>query len=464
MASQPPSDSSRPDSLRQMAESLFRAGIEAADPGPAVARVLQARDGRLHILGNGGDAATSRSAPWRRVFVAAFGKAAMAMAEAARDVLPGDLFCGPGIAVTNYENAHETDGFTVIAAGHPLPDANGVKGAQAAAEMAENASEGDLLLALISGGGSALIPYPSPGLTLEDKIAATDLLLGSGADIGAINTVRKHLSRLKGGGLARLAAPADLHALILSDVLGDDLSTIASGPTVADATTFADAKGILEAAGVWDAAPEAVRAHIEKGVAGEAEETPKPGDPLFAAAAATLVGSNGVSLAALSHAAQDAGCEVQVWNECLTGEAREEAEKWAAAALTAQNERASGGPQKMDLALVAGGETTVTLKGSGRGGRNQEMALAFAIVAEKAGLSGNWVFLSGGSDGRDGPTDAAGGVVDGNSCARMRKAGIDPQARLADNDSYAALKASGDLLVTGTTGTNVADLQVLLLS
>ena len=143
MASQPPSDSSRPDSLRQMAESLFRAGIAAADPGPAVARVLQARDGRLHILGNGGDAATSRSAPWRRVFVAAFGKAAMAMAEAARDVLPGDLFCGPGIAVTNYENAHETDGFTVIAAGHPLPDANGVKGAQAAAEMAENASEGD---------------------------------------------------------------------------------------------------------------------------------------------------------------------------------------------------------------------------------------------------------------------------------------------------------------------------------
>ncbi len=470
MASHPP-----PNSLRQKAESLFRAGVEAADPYKAVARVLQVQNGQLQILNDDGDPATARNEPWKRVFVAAFGKAALAMAKAARDALPAELFGGPGIAVTNYENATDdaTDtlsgdsgGFTVIAAGHPLPDANGVKGAQAVAETVETAGEGDLVLVLISGGGSALIPYPAEGLTLEDKIATTDLMLASGADIGAMNTVRKHLSRLKGGGLARIAAPADLHALILSDVLGDDLSTIASGPTVPDATTFADAKSILEATAAWDKAPQAVRAHIEKGITGETEETPKPGDPLFAATASTLVGSNGVSLAALSEAAHNQKCEVLVWNECLTGEAREEAEKWVAAALTAQNERDSGAseaPQKTKLAMVAGGETTVTLEGSGRGGRNQEMALAFAIAAEKAGLSGNWVFLSGGTDGRDGPTDAAGGVVDGGSCARMREAGIDPQAHLADNDSYAALKASGDLLMTGATGTNVADLQILLL-
>lgn len=471
MASQPPPDSTRPDSLRQMAESLFRAGVDAADPYKAVARVLRISDGALHILGNDGDPENSRSAPWKRVFVAAFGKAALAMAKAARDALPAELFCDPGLAVTNYENAADatdTEGFTVMAAGHPLPDAAGVKGAQAVAEMVETAGEGDLVLVLISGGGSALIPYPAEGLTLGDKIATTDLMLGSGTDIGAMNTVRKHLSRLKGGGLARIAAPAQLHALILSDVLGDDLSTIASGPTVADATTFADAKGILEASRSWDTVPQAVRAHIEKGVAGERQETPKPGDPLFTTTASTLVGSNGVSLAALSGAARDAGCEVQVWNECLTGEAREEAEKWVAAVLAAQNERTQdehgGTPPDTPLAMVAGGETTVTLSGSGRGGRNQEMALAFAIAAEKAGLSGDWVFLSGGTDGRDGPTDAAGGIVNGESCERIRKAGVDPQARLADNDSYAALKASGDLLMTGATGTNVADLQILLLA
>ena len=457
MASQP-----SPDSLRQTAESLFRAGVDAADPGQAVARVLRADNGALHILGDDGDPENSRSEPWKRVFVVAFGKAALAMAEAARDALPAELFQSPGLAVTNYENAADatdTEGFTVMAAGHPLPDANGVKGAQAVAETVENAGRGDLVLVLISGGGSALIPYPAEGLTLEDKIAATDLMLGSGADIGAMNTVRKHLSRLKGGGLARIAAPAHLHALILSDVLGDDLSTIASGPTVPDATTFAEARDILKASGSWDTAPDAVRAHIEKGVSGECQETPKPGDPLFAATASTLVGSNGVSLAALGEAARNAGCEVQVWNECLTGEAREEAEKWAAAALSARRET----PDK-PLAMVAGGETTVTLTGSGRGGRNQEMALAFAIAAEKAGLAGDWVFLSGGTDGRDGPTDAAGGIVNGESCERIRKAGIDPQAHLAVNDSYAALKASGDLLMTGATGTNVADLQILLLA
>ncbi|MDP7182674.1 MAG: glycerate kinase [Alphaproteobacteria bacterium] len=446
-------------SLRQIAESLFRAGIEAADPGKAVTRVLQIRDGQLHILGDDGDPANSRSAPWRRIFVVAFGKAALAMAEATRDALPTNLFHGPGVAVTNYANARNADGFTVIAAGHPLPDTNGVKGAQVIVETIGSAGENDLVLVLISGGGSALIPYPAPGLVLEDKIATTNLLLRNGANIGAMNTVRKHLSGIKGGGLSRFTVPADLHALILSDVLGDDLSTIASGPTVPDVTTFADAKRILETIDAWDKAPKPVRSYIEKGVTGEVKETPKPGDPLFATTANTLVGSNGVSLAAFSEAAYSAGCEVQMWDSHLTGEAHEEAEKWATAALTVHRETPD-----IPLAMVAGGETTVTLKGAGQGGRNQEMALAFALAAEKTGLSGDWVFLSGGTDGHDGPTDAAGGVMDRESCVRMREAGVDPQAFLVDNNSHAALEASGDLLVTGATGTNVADLQVFLLS
>jgi hydroxypyruvate reductase len=295
---------------------------------------------------------------------------------------------------------------------------------------------------------------------LADKVAATNLLLASGADIGEMNTVRKHLSRLKGGGLARLAARADLHALILSDVLGDDLSTIASGPTVPDPTTFADAKEAMERHGVWQKVPSTVREHIERGVSGQLEETPKPGDPVFERAGSTLIGSNAVSLQAMRKAAADAGFRVVIHDECLRGEAREAAEGFVRAGLAAAS--APGGSRP--VAVLAGGETTVTLRGKGRGGRNQEMALAFALAAERLKLSGDWVFLSGGTDGRDGPTDAAGGVVDPRTLTRIRDAGADPAALLEDNDSYRALTAAGDLLRTGATGTNVADLQVLLIA
>ena len=436
--------------LRADAAAMFRAGIEAADPARAVARNLSARNGRLFIRKpDGGE----RNRDWKAVKIAAFGKAALAMARAAAAIVPERLFRAPGVAVTNYENAADLPGFTVIGAGHPLPDANGVAAAKAVADLAESAEEGELVLVLISGGGSALLPYPAEGITLEDKIAATNLLLASGADIGEINTVRKHLSRLKGGGLARFAHPADVHALILSDVLGDDLSTIASGPTVPDPTTFADARAALDRRKVWDKAPASVRQRIARGIAGEIPETPKPGAAIFAGAAATLVGSNAVSLASVRAAAEQAGYRVMVYSDCLTGEAREAARAMAALAAAKRGK----------FAIVSGGETTVTLKGKGRGGRNQEMALALAIAAEELGLKGGFAFLSGGTDGRDGPTDAAGGIVDGGTLARIRKKGADPAALLDDNDSYRALDLAGDLLRTGATGTNVADLQILLI-
>lgn len=438
--------------LREDAAAFFRSGVEAADPAKAVARHLSTRSGRLVIREQGGG---ERSSPWRGVRIVAFGKAALAMARAAGERVPAPLFRGPGVAVTNYENAADAKlaGFTVMGAGHPLPDDNGVAAAKAVAGCAVAAEKGELVLVLISGGGSALLPFPAEGLTLADKIATTNLLLASGADIGEINTVRKHLSRLKGGGLARIASPADLHALILSDVLGDDLSTIASGPTVPDPTTFADAREILRRRGVWDKAPDAVRRRIEDGTAGRVPETPKSGDPVFAGVAATLIGSNAVSLEAVRQAAERAGYRVTVYDDCLTGEAREAAQSMAGAAR-----KKAGGKR----AMIAGGETTVTLRGKGRGGRNQEMALAFAIAAEDMKLS-DFVFLSGGTDGRDGPTDAAGGIVDAGTAARIRQHGGDPAALLADNDSYRALGLSGDLLRTGATGTNVADLQILLI-
>jgi glycerate 2-kinase len=447
-------DPARPDwaaRLRRDATAFFRAGVAAAEPGGAVLRHLRAQDTKLFI--RRADKKSERSADWTAVRVLAFGKAALAMARAAASIIPKPLFRGPGIAVTNYENVAALPGFAVMGAGHPLPDANGVAAAKAVAETTESAGQGELVLVLISGGGSALLPYPAEGLTLADKIATTNLLLASGADIGEINAVRKHLSRLKGGGLARLAAPADLHALILSDVLGDDLSTIASGTTVPDPTSFGDARGVLVRRGAWDKVPAPVRARIENGIAGKVPETPKPGDPVFVRSEATLVGSNAVSLASVKAAAEASGYRVVVFSNCLTGEAREAARSLAALAAR----------EKGPVAIIAGGETTVTLKGKGKGGRNQEMALAFAVAAEEMKLAAHCVFLSGGTDGRDGPTDAAGGLTDPETASRIRAKGADPKSLLDDNDSYRALELAGDLLRTGATGTNVADLQILLI-
>jgi hydroxypyruvate reductase len=425
--------------LRQDALSIFKAGIAAADPYQAVKRYLTPK-----LLGN-----------HTKVHLIAFGKAACAMAQAAQEVIPAGMLAGRGIAVTNYENVTSVDNVDVIGASHPLPDAAGLNAAQAIADRVRNARQNELVLVLVSGGGSALIPYPAGQITLQEKIATTDLLLASGATINQINCVRKHLSRLKGGGLARMAAPAHVHALILSDVLGDDLSSIASGPTVADGTTYANAIEILETKGVWDQVPVKVRQHLEQGKLRHIDETPKPGDDIFKNTSHTLIGSNTISVNAMLDATKKLGYEIELYSDHLSGEART-----VGATLAAQCAKTR--PNK-PAALLAGGEATVTLKGTGRGGRNQEMALAFALAADRHGLTGNWAFLSGGTDGRDGPTDAAGGIVDSNTTKRMAQAGVNPIELLENNDSYTALKASDDLVNTGATGTNVADLQILLI-
>ena len=441
--------------LRQQAIEGFQAGVAAADPGKAVARCLRFQHGHLEILQDSG---SMRSEPWQHVHILAFGKAACAMAAAALRIIPESLRAGDALAVTNYENQIELPHCQVMGAGHPLPDPAGQEAARVLAERVSAAAADDLVLVLVSGGASALLPYPPTGITLTDKIAVTQRLLACGADIGQMNCVRKHLSLLKGGGLARLAPPADLHALILSDVIGDDLSAIASGPTVADATTYADAIQVLRTKNIWTELPESVRYHLRQGCHGVLAETPKPEDPLFATVGNTLVASNSISLQALTTTVATADRPVKVFSTALCGEAREEAESMVLAAAEKLKAQADA-----SFALVAGGETTVTLRGQGRGGRNQELALAFAIAAEKHGLPKRWVFLSGGSDGRDGPTDAAGGLVDPWTLERMRQAGQDPLALLADNDAYHALDSANDLLRIGATGTNVADLQVLLM-
>ena len=444
--------------MRRDAIEIFQAGIAAADPYQAVKRCLFASDNHFEILLDINNNSKKRIGRWSVVHLIAFGKAACAMAQAALEVIPEERLARTGIAVTNYENETPVKHLTVIGAGHPLPDHSGLQGAKMVAEIAQNAQEGELVLVLVSGGGSALIPYPDDPISLEEKISTTELLLGCGATINQINCVRKHLSRLKGGGLARKAAPADLHALILSDVPGDDLSSIASGPTVPDDTSFQDACNVFTAKNIWDKVPEKVRELLEIGRQGGIPETPKPGDKIFKKTGSTLIGSNALSVDAIAASAMKHHYEAQIYSNKLCGEARDEAEKLVLYAKQLLDQ----GLEK-PLALLAGGETTVTLKGPGLGGRNQEMALSFALTAEKHQLPERWVFLSGGTDGRDGPTDAAGGIVDPDTINRLRKAGIDPLRSLDNNDSYTALKKSNDLLNTGATGTNVADLQILLI-
>ena len=445
-------------SLRKDALSIFQAGVTAADPYQAVKSCLFANDQQLTILLNVDDLTQKRIGKWPKVHLIAFGKAACAMAKAAQEIIPAHMLAGSGIAVTNYENVRAIDHVEVVGAAHPLPDEAGLNAALKCAERISQAQKDELVLVLASGGGSALIPFPADSITLQEKSATTGLLLACGATINEINCVRKHLSRLKGGGLARLAMPADLHALILSDVLGDDLSAIASGHTVPDPSTYGDAIAVFTSKGIWDQVPASVQQHLQQGKLGKIPETPKPGDNAFKNSTYTLIGSNTISVKATFKAAQDLGYETQLYDAHLCGEARNAAEKWVHYA----KQIIDNGIDK-PLALLAGGETTVTLQGNGCGGRNQEMALAFSIAAQQSGLTGFWTFLSGGTDGRDGPTDAAGGIVDQDTINRMIQAGIDPLAMLDNNDSYTALKSSHDLLDTGATGTNVADLQILLI-
>lgn len=412
---------------RAMAERIFAAGVAAADPAAAVGRALR-----------------GTPPPAGRRLVLGVGKAARRMVAAALETL-GPSGRTEALVVTNYENAADLPGARVLAAGHPVPDLGGARASAVVIEAVSGLGAGDELIALISGGGSALLPAPLAGLSLEDKAEVNRLLLASGADITEMNLVRQALSRLKGGGLARLAAPARVRALILSDVVGDDLRVIASGPTVAPLGGAAEARAALVARGLWDRLPAPVRAALEQAA------PPGPLPPVEN----LLIGSNAISVAAMAAAAADLAelPPVVVSDRPLTGDVAE-----AAARVI---DEAAGLPGGRGC-LLFGGETTVVLRGDGRGGRNQELALRVALLAETAGWGGPWVFLSGGTDGRDGPTEAAGGLVDGGTPARVRAAGADPETLLARNDSHAALAAAGDLLTTGATGTNVADLQVLI--
>ena len=420
---------------------ILDAGLAAADPKDAVIRSVSLE----------GDAALAGGARFdaRRVFVVAAGKAAGPMAEAAQELFGGRIEAG--ILVTKDGHDGGPEGFETVFASHPEPDERGVEASRKVRELAESLGEGDLLLALISGGASALLADPAPPIEIGNLKKLTQDLLRSGADIAEINTVRKHVSVLKGGGLARLAAPAKVLALLLSDVVGDAPSSIASGPAAPDTTTLAQTWAVLERYGIEP--PRSIAGHLEN-----AEETPKPGDPVFENVTNVVCGGGRHAVEAAAEKARGLGYEPLVLSTTMTGDARAIASVSAAVVREALE---SGNPAAPPCAIVSGGEATVVVRGDGTGGPNQEFALTLAV--ELDGVDG-WAALAADTDGNDGPTDAAGGLVDGGTAAKMREAGVDPAVAPEEHDARAALEAGGALLVTGPTGTNVNDLRVVLVS
>jgi glycerate 2-kinase len=413
--------------LRRHARSIFDAALAAADPSRAVETHLRSID--FTRFGN--------------IYVVGAGKAGASMAKAAERVLGRRITAG--YVNVKYGHAMKLRRIELNECGHPEPDARGMAGAERIAQIAASAGRGDLVICLISGGASALTPLPAVPVTLEEKRAVTTLLLAAGADIHEMNAVRKHLSRIKGGQLAKLAWPARLETLALSDVVGDDLDVIGSGPTAPDCSTFEDARRVLERYRIWDRAPRSVRERL----AGAADETLKPGDPIFRRVRNRVIGSNRIALAAAARRARELGYRTQVLSSEIVGETRDVARMHAAILREAARRRGA-------QCIASGGETTVTIRGAGLGGRNQEFVLAAAIDID--GLPEAVVF-SAGTDGTDGPTDAAGAIADGLTLSRKP----DARAFLDNNDSYHYFETLGDLVKTGPTHTNVIDIHLMLL-
>ena len=435
--------------LRSHIRDIFDRGLRAADPGEAIRRMITLQDDRL----TAGEA-TFDLGTFERIIVVGAGKASAAMAKALEEIL-GDRITG-GAVTTKYGYGLSLDRVSINEAGHPLPDEAGIAATHKIVSLLEGCGDRDLVFCLMSGGGSALMPLPVTGLSLADKQAATEQLLRCGATIHEINTIRKHLSGIKGGKLARTAYPATLITPILSDVIGDDLDVIASGPTVPDGSTFRDALQILEQYGLTDTVPPGVRDYLVRGSEGKEGETPKGDDPVFERSFPVIIGSSRLSLDAARHRAAELGYNAMILSSRVAGETREVARVHGA---IAQEIAATGNPLARPACVISGGETTVTIRGNGLGGRNMEFVLAAAMEID--GLAGVAI-LSGGTDGTDGPTDSAGAVADGSTIERAGERGLRAGDFLARNDSYHFFQAIGDLLMTGPTMTNVMDLRIIL--
>ena len=432
------------------ARKIFGAGLKAADPKEAIKRsiVMKGR-GMVQVAGR-----SLVIADYNDIYVVGAGKAAAPMAQAVEEIFGKRIKSGS--VTTKYGHGLPLNRVSLLEASHPMPDEAGLVGSQAILDILQGAGDNDLVICLISGGGSALMPLPVDGITLEDKQKTTGVLLACGATIHEINAIRKHISAIKGGKLARAAAPATVVSLLLSDVIGDNLDVIASGPTVPDHSTYADCLAIIKKYAIEDRIPHAILSYLREGAEGKHDETPKEDDPAFNRSMTAVIGSGSISLRAAKEFAEKAGYNSLVLSSSIEGETKDVALVHAAIAKEVLK---SGNPVPPPACIISGGETTVTIRGTGLGGRNMEFVLAAA--REIDGYDGI-VILSGGTDGTDGPTDAAGAVADGSTLKRARGKGMVSADYLANNDSYHFFEALDDLLKTGPTMTNVMDLRVML--
>jgi len=435
---------------RRLALQSLEAGISAADPRKIVRSRVLLKNSNIKV-----DGCSLNLRKFRNVYVIGGGKAGASMAKALNQILGRKITRGLMNVLPSV--AGRTGMIELHQASHPTPDESGVRGTLKMLRIVEEAGKEDLIICLISGGGSSLMPLPRDGVTLHDKREITQALLRSGATIDEINAVRKHISDFKGGWLAKKAYPATILNLVLSDVVGDAISSIASGPSAPDPTTFHDAIMILKKYSLWDKTPESIRKLLSEGENGVIPETPKPGDKVFRKVHNIVIGNNRSATAATCRYLRSVGLNSVILTSTLEGEARHVGV--VLSSIAREIERA-GDPISRPAAIVAGGETTVTVTGEGTGGRNQELVLA---ATPKLAGSNGVVLASLSTDGVDGPTDAAGAIADGDTLAKAARMGLVPEDFLSANDSYNFFSKLGDLILTGPTGTNVNDITVLVL-
>jgi glycerate 2-kinase len=442
------------EELRTLAKNLFSKAVSAVDPYQRLRNILTLEKDHLHI---GVSLDSSRDFDLRNfnnIYLIGAGKASAPMAQAVEEVL-GDRI-SKGIITTKYGHSLPLRRMETVESGHPIPDQKGLDGARRVIQLLQGSAPQDLIIFLLSGGASAILPMPAEGILLEEKQEATQLLLDCGADIKEINTIRKHISQIKGGRLAQLAFPSTVLAFILSDIVGDPLDAIGSGPTVPDTSTFEEAWEILKKYDLLNRIAPSIRKHLFSGKEGRIEETPKPGNAAFEKVHNLLIGSNLLALQAAAHESKSHGFHTLILSSSIVGETRDAARFHAAIAREIAQ---TGNPISKPACVISGGETTVTIRGDGKGGRNQEFVLAAAM--EISGLE-RVVLLSGGTDGTDGPTDAAGAIADSLTVAKAQSLGLNPRAHLENNNAYPFFQKLGDLLLTGPTRTNVMDVRIIL--
>ena len=442
------------EELRIIAQNLFSKAVSSVDPYRRLKEILTLEKDRLYIAVSEDTVKEFNLKDFHQICLVGAGKASASMAQAIAEIF-GDRITR-GLIVTKYGHSLPLKSTETMESGHPIPDRKGLDGARKMIRLLKDSSPRDLIIFLLSGGASALLPMPADGILLEEKQEATQLLLDCGADIKEINAIRKHISQIKGGRLAQLAYPSTVLGFILSDVVGDPLDAIGSGPTVPDTSTFDEAWEILRKYDLLNEIAPSIQNHLRLGKEGKVEETPKPGAAAFGKVHNFLIGSNLLALEAAAKESRSLGFNTLILSSSIVGETRDAARFHAAIAREIVQ---TGNPVPKPACVISGGETTVTIRGDGKGGRNQEFVLAGSME-----ISGLWkvVLLSGGTDGTDGPTDAAGAIADTLTGARATALGLSPKAHLENNNAYPFFKSLGDLLITGPTRTNVMDVRILL--